>query len=46
MPSGGGDATITLHQLARVWDIPNLSPFCGRVWDRYFEIDASTRSPL
>lgn len=22
---------ITLHQFARVWDIPNLSPFCGKV---------------
>lgn len=22
---------ITLHQFARVWDIPNLSPFCSKV---------------
>ena len=22
---------ITLHQFARIWDIPNVSPFCSKV---------------
>ena len=28
---------ITLHQFARVWDIPNLSPFCTKV-ETYFRM--------